>query len=356
MFRAQNRATTGALAVLAAGALIVGAAGCGKSASSKPPKTELTSSIDALGDSNVLTVTFKIDATAAELQALSATSKDKLDARTAGLISSADLKMVIRGDKKLKDYKPGDATGRFDLSADVDGGSVFELRTVDKVLYLKADVQKILTLAQKPAMFDELKARAAQLPAFVQAGVAGKWLSFSTDQAKALAGQLGAGSTATPNAQQSRKMLDQLKALLEKDVTVKRLSTGGDKGDHLQLTGSTRTLATDFLQAVAAAGAPSAALDRVKPTDVPDRTVTVDAYVKGGKLSEISLDLAQFATGKDAEQFKGKHLPIVMRLDNSGPAIDKPSGATQIDLTQILPLLGAFSSGASASGSATAAP
>lgn len=358
----MSRAATRVVAVATAGLLLAGAAACGTNASSKPPKDELTTGIDGLGSSKALTFTLKIDATAAQLQQFATAMGDKLDPKVAALLAGADIKAQIKGDKALKDYKPNDSSAppSFDLSGDLDGSPVVDLRTVDKVLYIRADVQKILTIAQKPQLMQELQARAATLPPFVQAAAAGKWVSFPADQAKALAGQLGASATATPNAEQSRKFLEQLKAIISRDVTVKRLSTGGEKGDHLQMSASTRALASDLMNAVTSFVPGSGALgSQLDPTKVQERTVTLDAYVKNGKLSEMSLDLAQFASGADAAKVQGQHLPVTMRFDDTASDISKPADATPIDLSQLLPLLGALSSPtatATGSGSATASP
>lgn len=339
----MSRVATRATATLAAGLILAGAAACGTTTSATP-KSELTSGIDALGNGTAMTVTVKLDATAQELQAIATATKGKLDATTAGLLAGADLTAAVHGSKKLKDYKPGDSTSPdMDLAVDLEGGPVVDLRTVDQVLYLKADVQKILTIAQRPQLMTELQARVATLPTFVKTAVAGGWISFPEDQAKALAGQLG-GATATPNAAQSQALLQQLKAIVNKDVTVTRVSSGGSDGDHLRLTGSTRTLAADVASAVSSSLPGGGALAKqINPSGAPDRTVTVDAYVKGGTLTKLSLDLAQFATGQDATALQGKHLPLVMTFSDSAPTIEKPAGASAVDFAQLLPLLGALS-------------
>lgn len=323
------------------------AAGCGSNSGSsdKPPRDELTSSIDGLGNSDQLAATVKLDASPADLQALSKASGSPIAPNVAGLLAAGNLTLEIKSDGKLSALN-GDNASNADmhLVLNVDNGQVVDLYGVKNVIYLRADVKKILQLMDKEKLFSELEARVATLPAWAQAGVQGKWLSLNGDAAKGLASQLGGAATATPNAEQQKKLIDDFKAAITKDVTVTRVSTDSDKGDHLVLTGNVRTLGTDLANALSAAVPGNPAASQLKPSQMPDKQVTVDAWVKDGKLSEVSLDLVQFADEKDAASLKGKHLPLVMTFKTSGVDITAPSGATPIDLSQLLPLVGALSS------------
>jgi hypothetical protein len=69
-----------------------------------------------------------------------------------------------------------------------------------------------------------------------------------------------------------------------------------------------------------------------------DRTVTVDAWVKDGALTEVSVDLAQF-TGASTTP-----VPLTVTFVHSGGDITRPSGATPVDLTKLSSLMGALSS------------
>jgi hypothetical protein len=336
---------------VAVGALAVGllAAGCGNSTgtSSKPPRQELTAGVDNLGDNKEMAATLKLAASAADLQALSKASGSPLDPTVAGLLASGDLTVEVKSDSKLSDLQ-GDTASNADmhLVLNVDNGQLIELYGVNNVLYLRADVRKILQLMDKEKLFGELEARVAQLPAFAQAAVQGKWVSINGDAAKGLASQLGGGATAsaTPNAAQQKKLIDDIKAAIDKDVTVTRVGTDSEKGDHLVITGNSRTLGTDLANALSSAVPGNPAASQLKPSDVPDKQVTADAWVKDGQLSEVSVDLVQFADAKDAASLKDKHLPLVMTFKTGGVDISAPSGATPIDLSQLLPLVGALSS------------
>jgi hypothetical protein len=113
-----------------------------------------------------------------------------------------------------------------------------------------------------------------------------------------------------------------------------------DRGDHLVLTGNTRELARDFLKSASTVvPGGQAVTGQVDANDVPDRDITVDAWVKDGVLSEVSLDLAQFADPGDVEP--GDTLPIAVTFEQDGDDISRPDDVTPVDLTQLGALLGA---------------
>jgi len=82
----------------------------------------------------------------------------------------------------------------------------------------------------------------------------------------------------------------------------------------------------------------SAQSGKFDPTQVPDRPVVVDAWVKDGVLAKVSIDVAQFFSESDKKA--ASTFPVVLTFDPSGDDISKPDGATTIDLTQLGSLLG----------------
>lgn len=325
--------------VTAASALLV--AGCGGGAattSSKDPKAAFTTGISGLTDTDVLTVTLKLDTTADALVGFAKTSGGNLDPTTAKDVAGAQLVIEEKttNGKKLSELKSGDTSGVTAKFAFVDNGRTYvELRTVDNVLFIKADVKGLLELFHQSKLLGEVQARANSLPKFVQALVAGQWVSLDLNALKSLAGQFGGAS---PNPAQSQKLLSALEGVLTKDVTVTRIGTDSD-GDHLRLAAQSKLLVTDFLQAISSAvPAAGLALGKLDPTKLPDHSIVVDAWVNNGALAKLSLDVAQFA--KAGELKPGDKLPIVLAFDRSGDDISKPSGATSVDLSQLGSLLG----------------
>ncbi|HET6817045.1 MAG TPA: hypothetical protein VFH66_07460 [Mycobacteriales bacterium] len=346
----RRPSTSIALAAIAAGALAL--AGCGSGSGQsvpKDPKGELTASVGNLGDTDTLTSTIKLEIPAGVLQQLAKANGDKLTAADASAISSAQLVLEAKttNGKHFADLKPSDQKATAVSIRGVSGGHTYlEMRVLAGDLYLQGDVKGFLGLIHQDKAYAEVQARAASLPDFVKALVDGRWVSLSGAAAQGLAGQFGvqAGGT-SGNQAQSAKMLDDLKALLKKDVTVTRVGSDS-RGDHLRLSGNAKALANDAYQSFASAvPGGGAALSQAKPQKVPSRVVTLDAWVKDGVLAQISLDLGQFASKGDPAA--GQHLPVSLTFAQSGGDISKPTDVTPIDLTQLGSLMGALGGGTS---------
>jgi hypothetical protein len=317
-------------AVAATGTVaLVSACGGGSSGTQQTPKQELVSSVSAVGTSDELTATLRLDATAAQLQALARASGDSLDRSAAAAIASAQLVMTTKGSGNNRTF----------ALRGIDGTStLLELRSVGGTLYLRADLQRGFAIAHKQNILANLRAEVAHLPSFVQAFVAGRWVSLSSDAAAAIAGQVGGVTSASPSA--GPKLLNDLRETLSKDVTVRRVGTDS-RGDHLALTGNARTLGMDAQAAIASSVPGGSVLtEKVSPGDIPSRAVRLDAWVKDGALHVLSLNLAQFAKPGDVPA--GATLPITLTFEQTAPAITAPSGATPVDLTQLGTLLGAL--------------
>jgi hypothetical protein len=336
------------LLAAASATALLGLAGCGGGSGHsvpKDPKGELTASVSNLGQSDTLTTTVKLEIDPADLQTLAKSDGDNLTAADAEAIASAQLVFQAHttNGKHLADLKPSDQKATaVAIRALSKGHTYLELRIISGDLYIQGDVKGILDLAHQSKTYNDVKARVASLPTFVKALVGGKWVSLSGAAAQGLAGQFGiqAGGQSSGQAQ-SKKMLDDLQRLLHKDVTVTKVGSD-DRGDHLKLTGNAHQLVNDAYQTFASAvPGGGAALSQAKPQKVPSRKVTVDAWVKDGVLSEISLDFGQFADPGDPAA--GKHLPIALTFAQDGGSIDKPSGAVPIDLTQLGSLVGGLS-------------
>lgn len=324
-------------------------AGCGSGSGHsvpKDPKGELTASVGNLGQTDALTTTIKLEIAPSVLQQLARSDGDNLTDADAAAIASAQLVFEAKttNGKNLSDLKPSDQKATaVSIRALSNDHTYLEMRVLSGDLYLQSDVKGFLDLIHKSKTYTEVQARASSLPRFVKSLVDGDWVSLSGAAAQGLAGQFGIQTGGQQSNQaQSKKMIADLQALLKKDVTVARLGSD-DRGDHLRLSGNARALVNDAYQSFASAvPGGGAALSQAKPQNVPSQKVSVDAWVKDGVLSEISLDLGQFAKAGDAAA--GKHLPIALTFDQSGDDISKPSNATPIDLTQLGGLFGALGS------------
>jgi hypothetical protein len=338
----MHRRTSLALLAVASSAVLV--AGCGSSSSggatgtndsTQSPSAELTSAVSALGDASTLTSTLKLGATASDIQGLAASSGDSLTADQANAIAGAQIAVVVSAPsgKKISDLS-GDTSGAgVDFTLSDNGTNWVTLRVVDKTLYVQANLKDLLDSIGKGATYAQLQASSAQLPTFLQALVAGKWISLPSSAASSLT---GAAPSSSPNTQQQRAVVDALKSLLTQDVTANRTSTGST--DEFALTANSKTLAQDFITKLrAAVPSASSALSQADPSQVPSRDIHLNAKVTSGALSEVSIDLGQFDP-----QHKG-HLPVVLDFTEGGSAISAPSGAVAVNTQELGQLFGSFS-------------
>jgi len=341
----MRRRLTSMAAVAAVTTVALTACGGGsgaKSTASQDPKAAFSTGLSGLADTDALTLTLKLDTTGDKLVGFAKESGDTLDPKVADQIASADLVFETKtaDGTKFSAVKPGASVKTAARIVIQDGGQTLgEFRVLTDALYAQADVKTLLQLFQQQKAYAGLTTRAAQMPAFAQAFVQGKWVSLDLNALKAIAGQFG-GANASPSTQQTQKLLADLKAVLGKDVTVARVGTD-DQGDHLKLTTQSRAFVTDLMQAVSTdIPAASLATGSFKPSSVADHSVVVDAWVKDGALAKLSVDVVQFA--KPSEVKPGDSLPVVLTFDRSGDDIAKPSGATPIDTTQLFTLLGSL--------------
>ena len=332
-----------ALATVAVVALTgCGSGSGGSSTASKDPKTAFSTGLSGLSDTDVLTVTLKLDTTPDALVGFAKESGDTLDPQTAQHIASAAIAFETKTSDgtKLSDVKPGTKVNvATRVAIQDDGKTLGEFRSVEQSLYAQADVKTLLDLFGQSKSYADLTARAGQMPAFVKAFVNGQWVVLDLNALKAIAGQFG-GAAASPSTQQAQKLLTDLKAVIGKDVTVTRVGSDAE-GDHLKLTTQSRAFVNDLVQTVSSdLPAASLATGSFKPSNVPDHSIVVDAWVKDGVLSKLSVDVVQFA--KSSEVKPGDSLPVVLQFEQSGDDISKPANATPVDTTQLFTMLGSL--------------
>jgi hypothetical protein len=147
----------------------------------------------------------------------------------------------------------------------------------------------------------------------------------------------GASSSASAGA--GPKLLGELNRIVKQDVTVTKAGSDS-RGDHLQLTADVHALTKDLRQSVETSVPGGSVLsERLPAAGTSHKKVHVDAWVKDGALTELSIDLAQFAPADQVPA--GGTLPLTLTFDQSGAEITAPSGAVPVDLTQLGTLFGA---------------
>jgi len=369
-------------------AVAIGVAGCG-TAQQISAKDAVTNGLTSLGDAHNVALTVTLDTTVADVAAISKAQGDPMSAseqKTFALVLKGDIvydvqaaggKTFAQAAKAQKNVaQPKSVTdlfgdpaalsaalkreNPFSISAHLSGNSLFDFRMVDGVLYLRADVKKILTLAgQDPA---QLNSALSQLPPSMS-GIAvaakGKWVSV--DLVKAAAAVNGKGllkslpTTPVPSSAATtadlQKLLADLKVAYSEKATITSLGNSS-RGAGYRLSAPAKQIAQAVsADLVAMLGKTTGPQIEKEIGKIPDKSFSLDVWVKDDKLSDVSVDLTQFIDKVPA----GKKLAINIVVDAGGGAVSAPSGATAIDVKSLLSLIptSALSGLASSSGSST---
>lgn len=366
--------TSRGLAVAAvAAAAVTGLAACGTSSdktASQSPKDAITTAYTKLLDNNALTVTVKIDESASDLIALSTTSGSAADPdstpltqQQANAIAGGSIQLAEKVASGTLD-KPAAGTAA-DTAITVNAGDdpkLIEIRLVAKKAYARADVPQFEKYgALKQSDLAELTGPSAPpQAAFLKDAVAGKWIQLPLQDAiDAESGASGAKASVSPT--QISGLQSALQSIFTKDISSTKAGKDSTLGDQYNLTASSRVVATDLVAAVKSelGSIPGAdkELANLDPATVPDKNVTVQAFVKNDTLNAVRLDVAQFLTGADLASLKGKPFYIEADFANSAD-VAAPASSTNVTFGSLIALFEGLSKGSttdSASGTATPA-
>lgn len=328
-----------------------GTSGTGGTGSTSPAQA-LSAGVSKLSDSKAASFEISLQPDAA---AIAAMNKDETDPKAAAVAQKLfsngglDIKVTVSADKALKDIKAGDTDqASTDIVIKAGGTEFLDIRSVKGALYLKVDVPDVAALAGQSASSLSALTQSPQIPASLQSGIqaimAGKWVGVTAEDLKSVeqlaqtfggTGDLSA-SPSSPDQAQITQFTTALVQALSKDATIT------DKGSgELEITGKVKVLAQDMLQAFQPlmASLPAASktdLDKTKESlaSLPDtQTITFDAWLSNGALSEIKIDVLQFAKPGQAG---GGHMPLDAKFSNSAPAVSAPDGVTNIDVKSVL--------------------
>jgi len=148
---------------------------------------KVQNALDKLGDHKGATAQLSIDASADQIWAALKSESDfsRTDATT---LAGLRLTTTVSSDKPLKDVKPNDTKGAVGLQLSTDAGhtQAVEVRVVNKVVYLRADIKTLAGLggaasASDLADVNSFLGQADSLPASlgsVKAALKGQWISF----------------------------------------------------------------------------------------------------------------------------------------------------------------------------------
>ncbi|HEY4409786.1 MAG TPA: hypothetical protein VGO87_07875 [Acidimicrobiia bacterium] len=255
------------------------------------------------------------------------------DRKGLQLLSQSHISLTTAQDMFALDVKVGDVD------------HAVELRYVGKKVYLRADVPALVKLMG--ASPDEVNATVDGLAQngfpFLKDAAAGKWLTADFGAmgdmfkglAKQLAGGAGAGAPATtptsaPTASQFKQAKDAIGKALRDNTSIAK-QKGDDTGDHYLVTvNSLRGLYAAVLPVISQFPIPGGARAPAA-SEVPDRPVAIDAWVKGGRIVRIEVPLNQF----DTQAPPGR---VAVRVDIARDAspVTAPADAVNVDIAGIL--------------------
>jgi hypothetical protein len=292
---------------------------------------KLATAVSRLSDASTLTTSLKLGATADQLMAFGRAQSDdsRLTADQARKIADAALTITVAAPagQTLGDITGLSKSGAANIAL-VEGGQTWvNFRFVDKVLYLQADLEDLLTALGKQKTYRQIERGRSKYP-FLDKALDGGWLSLPLS---ALTQSGATSALPTPDAAQARSFIDSLKSLLTSDVTVTRKS--GRHDDTYTLTTNLRKISADLMAKFRAVPGAADALGADDLSKVPDRDVSLVATVRKGKLTGLSFDLAQLA------KVQKPALPIRMTFKASHRGIAAPAGATPVDLTALYGLV-----------------
>ena len=302
------------------------------------PKGTLVDSVNALADTDSLSFTLSLQSDPESLAALASEDGTELSSEDAQKILDSSLTIAARQGESEDDSQA-------QVIVNVAGNDAVEMRFLDNTLFLRADVRGLAeTFGQDPAALDAVGQQAAASGLdFVEPALDGEWLALTGFEQ--LAEQFG-GAAPSPSAEQQEQLIKALSDAFESTAEV--TSEGEDDvGSHLVVTVPLRDIyeklsenAESLTGSVPGASLPPA-------SEVPDENVTLDAWVRDGRLAQLELDFVQFAQLADEDVPEGvDRLALRIALEEFEEEITAPEGAVDVDLQEVLQAVGGGLGGA----------
>jgi hypothetical protein len=381
---AKVRATrvTSVLAVAAIGTMALAAcssgskSGAGATGSSNTSTQTAAQAVSAalhnLGRQSSLSVTISLPITQAQANQLNQmnTSGSKLTPAEMHALTTGSIFLDVAtgsGEPLNSQKAQTDSKNSIDFGLTVNGNTPVEIRYVNQNLYLHLRISQLLTdVGQKPGsagQFTQALGMADQYVPGLAALGRGDWVELTHQSIVGLEPTLkqlgqkaqqssGNTSASTASPQQTRNAVLKLVGDLTNDL--KANTTFVDLGNS---NGRTHYSGTVNVSAVANAAIPilqndlkaipafgssaSNSLGHAQSSIKPGMRATADLYVSSNKLSEVDVNVAQFA--KNRPDFQ---VPLRFAFGSPG-SISAPSGATQLQTSKLPAMLGALAGGSS---------
>lgn len=347
MRRRLALAATGLAAAIAVAGCGSGTSNTGHGLTGATPSSRLQNAFTNLTAGSTLTATLHFGQSGQALAKLGSAAGSMSPAQARKLAALQLRATVHTTAGTLRTLQSG-ATPQVDFTVLEGSTPMIDIREVGGNLFLQAQVQQLLGTFGAPAgVYGSLRARATQLPSFVRALVAGKWVELSKDainQLKSIFEQQLASASASPPPSAGARLEADLLAIYKKDITVTEAGAAAD-GTYT-LTGNIHTIGTDFLNAeinVLPQAVQSQLRPRLQSLQIPDKIATLHATVADSKVSRLSLDVGQFAPPSDA----GVHGDVDLDFSTADRTVTAPTGAVPVDISQLGALFGQLQGSAS---------
>lgn len=315
--------------LLAALLLALGLVACGDDQAQveQNPTEALRQAISELADYDGIELTFSIagDAEAAQEAGMSAEEYELLSAsslllRATGEDEDTQLQLVLN----LRDSEAADV--RF-LGGDR--------------LFARIDLDAIGDEIDDPGFQRDLDevidaARMFGLGAAAESLREGEWIEVTGIDQLATMFEEEAGEPDTPSeeefAQLQQRMAAALERFVEQDAEVTAIGSE-DAGERVRITATGEDLDRLFTELASIVDDVSGGVD---PSELQGEfddvdTVTVDAWISGGRLTQVGLDIGQFEEDIDADR-----IFFLVGIDEFRGSVDAPSAATQLDVFELM--------------------
>ncbi|MFC8104330.1 hypothetical protein [Streptomyces sp. NPDC057363] len=331
------RKTLTATAVV--GTVLAGSAACG-TVEQLSAGQKLNQAFDKFGKEKTISFELDLDTDAQSLKALDASSNpepgEEIPDEVADLISGAKISVTAQSRKPIDESGEKDLVGMA-MKVRTHGGDIVEYRMVGDYTYIRSDAELLG------------KAMGAPLPSAkdlppgalgLKKALDGEWVKINTKEMAETTAEPGAEPVPEPtlDARTQKQLLEALRKTVAREVDFET-ADGEDGAERITATAPFRTLIGELfgeIRPLAKKLPPGMELPTDKDLkEVPDAKVTADFTLENGELSEVYVDLAALA-----ENAEVKKLGLVVRM-TEGQTVTAPSGATEMDIEEILGGFGA---------------
>lgn len=301
------------------------------------PKDQLIDALRAMRADGGTVVDLSLAMDDASLAALQADAEDPLPPQAAQVIKSAVLRLSMP--------LTADATSAA-VAFRVAEEDLAEFRVIDKAVYVRADVPRLLeTFGQDAGMADgfrQMLSSGGMLPADA---VDGRWIKL-TGAEQAIKAFTDMGSAQPPGDQTSPPSFDpakvqaagtRLAGVIAEASAVERVGSDAD-GDHLRVSVPLRDAYAAVMAEVDALGFPVAEDARTSIEDIPDGNVVFDLWLKGGRISAAEFDFLQVAAlDPEADIPEGvTRLALRAEFTPFDGVVATPADAVEIDVAALM--------------------